>query len=243
MAGGSVPPVAILIDDIGYRIDADLTALGLAGDYSYAILPHTPHGARFARAAQALARDSLLHLPMEAERGNAMLGPDALRRGMSANEIGETLAAALTSLPGIIGLNNHMGSRLTADVTAMEALAASVARHRGLFFVDSRTTPLTVAAPSMRARGIATLERDVFLDNVRRPRAIRRQLAALVARAKRHGRALGIAHPYRETIAVLRAWQPSADEVRLVPVSKLFDTAPALRPVVATDCGNAPRGG
>jgi len=243
LAGGPVPSVAILIDDIGYRLDTDLAALGLAGDYSYAILPHTPHGRRFAQAAAALGRDSLLHMPMEAVRHNRLLGPGALLRGMDGTTIGDTLDAALTSLPSVIGLNNHMGSRLTADANAMRALAAGVARRPGLFFVDSRTTARTVAADAMRARGVPTLERDVFLDNVLRPGAIRRQLARLVERARRQGRALGIAHPHRATLAVLRAWRPGADGVRLVPVSRLLQAGPGLKAVAGSDCGEAAKGG
>jgi len=224
LAGAPAPAVAILLDDIGYRSDADLAALGLAGAYSYAILPHAPHGARFALAARALSRDSLLHLPMEAERDNDLLGPGALRHDMDATTIEATLAAALANVPAVVGLNNHMGSRLTAETAAMRALAAGVARRPGLFFVDSRTTARTVAATAMRGHGVPTLERDVFLDNVPREAAIRRQLAALVARARHQGHALGIGHPQRATLTVLRAWRPADDGVRLVPVSRLLDS-------------------
>lgn len=238
LAGSPAPPLAILIDDIGYRIDTDLAALGLAGAYSYAILPHAPHGARFARAASALGRDSLLHLPMEAEGHDQLLGPGALRVGMDAGTIAATLEAALASLPTVIGVNNHMGSRLTADSRSMDSLAAGVARHRGLFYVDSRTTPRTVAARAMRALGVPTLERDVFLDNVLQPEAIRHQLATLVARARRQGHALGIAHPHRVTLAVLRAWEPTDAGVRLVPVSALFAPAAATQAVAATPCAD-----
>lgn len=236
LAAGTPPAVAILIDDIGYRVDADLAALGLPGAYSYAILPHTPHGARFARAATALARDALLHLPMEAERGNALLGPGSLRLGMDAPTITDTLEAALASLPTVVGLNNHMGSRLTADRGAMQVLATGVARHRGLFFVDSRTTARTTAAQAMRERGVPTLERDVFLDHVPREQAVQRQLAVLVARARRVGHALGIAHPHRETLSVLRAWRPDAAGVRLVPVSTLFAEPLQVETMASGEC-------
>ena len=245
LAAGTPPAVAILIDDIGYQPGADLAALGLPGAYSYAVLPHGPHGARFVAAARALRRDSLLHLPMEAERRNELLGPDALMHDMSDAALGQAFSAALASVPAVVGINNHMGSRLTGESRPMEVLARQLAAQPGLFFVDSRTTARTVAASTMRKRGVPTLERDVFLDNQRRPTAIRRQLATLVARAKRHGYALGIGHPYRETLAVLHAWRPAADELRLVPVSSLLGKVDGVVTPVNTlpPCTTSPRGG
>jgi len=245
VAAGPAPAVAILIDDIGYQIAADLSALGLPGAFSYAVLPHAPHSARFVAAARALRRDSLLHLPMEAEVRNGLLGPGALTHGMTKAAIVDTLDKALASVPAVVGISNHMGSRLTREQRPMDILAREVAGKPALFFVDSRTTARTVAAHVMRQRGVPTLERDVFLDNLRRPAAIRQQLATLIARAKRQGFALGIGHPYRETLAVLRAWRPVADQVRLVRISDLLTLPKAVVTPVqgATDCATLPRNG
>lgn len=225
--GPPLPRVAIVIDDIGYRVRADLDALGLGGAYSYAILPHTPHGARFAVTAQALSRDSLLHLPMEAERRNHLLGPGALRREMDAAAVEATVTDALASVPTAIGISNHMGSRLTADAAAMRTLAASVALRPGLAFIDSRTTARTAAASEMRRRGVPVLERDVFLDDVAERSAIRRRLEDLVTHAKRHGSALGIGHPHAATLSVLRDWRPRRHGVALVPISVLLEESRA----------------
>ncbi len=245
LAGAAAPPaprIAILIDDIGYQPAADLDALGLAGAYSYAVLPHAPHGARFSAAANALGRDSLLHLPMEAEHSNDLLGPGALRRQMDETAMTATLAAALASVAPVVGINNHMGSRLTREPRAMRRLALSLGQAAPrLFFVDSRTTPRTVAASVLRKAGIPVLERDVFLDHVRHPTAIRQQLERLVRLAHRRGSALGIGHPYRETLSVLRGFRPGAAGVRLVPASALTDgavTAPQLT-AAAPACGDA----
>jgi polysaccharide deacetylase 2 family uncharacterized protein YibQ len=244
LAGAAAPPmprVAILIDDIGYQPAADLDALGLAGAYSYAVLPHAPHGARFSAAAGALGRDSLLHLPMEAEHRNELLGPGALQRHMDEATMTATLIAALASVAPVVGINNHMGSRLTREPRAMRRLALSLDHAApDLFFVDSRTTPRTVAARILRKAGIPVLERDVFLDHVRNPSAIRRQLERLVRLAHRHGSALGIGHPYRETLSVLRGFRPAAAGIRLVPVSALVGDDEGLRTAKAeAACGNA----
>ena len=246
LAGAGAPPlprVAILIDDIGYQPAADLDALGLAGAYSYAILPHAPHGARFAAAASALGRDSLLHLPMEAEHSNELLGPGALRRHMDEVSMRTTLAAALDSVGAVVGVNNHMGSRLTREPRAMRRFALSLGRTAPrLFFIDSRTTPRTVAASVLRKAGIPVLERDIFLDHVRRPAAIRQQLERLVRLAHRRGSALAIGHPHRETLSVLRGFRPGAAGVRLVPASSLAErgiSLPLPRPATGTACGGA----
>lgn len=243
LAGATAPPVpriAILIDDIGYQPAADLDALGLAGAYSYAVLPHAPHGARFSAAAGALGRDSLLHLPMEAERRNELLGPGALRRQMDETTMTATLAAALASVAPVVGINNHMGSRLTREPHAMRRLALSLAHAAPhLFFVDSRTTPRTVAASTLRKAGIPVLERDVFLDHVRNPSAIRQQLERLVRLAHRRGSALGIAHPYRETLSILRSFRPGAAGVRLVPVSALMSDDEIAAPLRTAGTGSA----
>lgn len=221
--GPPAPSIAIVIDDIGYNRAGDLAALGLPGAYSYAILPRAPHGARFAAAARALGRDGLLHLPMEAERDNELLGPSALRRGMDEPAFAATLTDALASVAPVVGINNHMGSRLTRDPDAMRRLARGLAvAAPGLFFLDSRTTPRSVAARVLGAAGIRVLERDVFLDHVPRPAAVARQLGRLVALARRRGVALGIAHPHRATLEVLRDFSPGRAGVKLVPVSAML---------------------
>lgn len=220
-AASPLPAVSIIIDDIGYQARLDLGALGLPGAYSYAVLPHSPHGASFASAAYALGRETLLHLPMQAERHNRLLGPDALTSDMNDMAIARTLDSALASVPHAVGLNNHMGSVLTREPAPMRALAGALAAYPELLFVDSRTTPHTRAAKMMRERGVPTLERDVFIDNQRTGAAIRHQLSVLAARAQQQGTALGIAHPYPETLLELRRWRPGAARVRLVPIGEL----------------------
>jgi polysaccharide deacetylase 2 family uncharacterized protein YibQ len=144
-----------------------------------------------------------------------------------------TLAEALASVAPVVGINSHMGSRLTGDEAAMRRFARGLgATGPDLFFVDSRTTPRSVAGRVLRASGIRVLERDVFLDHVPRPAAVRRQLERLLAVARRRGHALGIGHPHRATLDVLRAFSPARAGVKLVPVSALL----ALDGGTATEC-------
>lgn len=195
------PQIAIIIDDIGYRHAEGQRALALPGKISYSILPHSPYGEAFATRAHALQREVMLHLPMQSVTENE-LGPGALTRTMSATEVRQTLREGLLTVPSALGVSNHMGSDLTAQLAAMTTVMFFVHKHQ-LFFVDSLTTSDSVAYETARRLGIPSIERDVFLDHNPSPAQIRSQFERLVALALRHGTALGIAHPYPSTMDVL----------------------------------------
>jgi uncharacterized protein len=164
----------------------------------------------------------LLHLPMQAGHG-ANPGPGALTLAMSDAELAAATRAALAAVPGAAGVNNHMGSALTADERAMRAVLGVLAED-GLFFVDSRTTADTVAYRVAAALDVPAAERQVFLDPDPRPEAIRYEFARLLDLARRRGAAIAIGHPHPATIEVLREEIPRARSLgyELVPVSYLL---------------------
>ena len=129
--------VALIIDDIGYR-KSDVQALYLPGNISYAILPHTPYGKTLALKAQAQKNDVILHIPMEAKNGKK-LGPGALTSAMNESGIRKSLAHAFAEIPFALGINNHMGSKLTELYQPM-AWTMQFLRERNLMFIDSMTT-------------------------------------------------------------------------------------------------------
>lgn len=200
---GSAPRVAIVIDDLGRSVGIleRLAALGVP--LSYAVLPFESQTDAVVAWLTAHDAEILCHLPMEPESGLDP-GPGALYRSMSRDQLRGATESALDRVPGAVGANNHMGSGLSAEPPAMRAVL-DVLRGRGLFYLDSRTTAATVGYSEARALGMRAAERNVFLDNDRDPAAIRAQLAALFARAAEHGSAIGIAHPYPETLEVLAA--------------------------------------
>jgi hypothetical protein len=116
-----------------------------------------------------------------------------------------------------------MGSRLTEQVDSMAAVL-EVLQERGLFFVDSRTSAASVAAEEARRIGMPSALRDVFLDNVREVPAIAREIRKLAGMARRRGSAVGICHPYPETLAALRqeAEVLRQQGIEVVPVSQLL---------------------
>ncbi len=233
--GAAAPVIGIVVDDMGYRLADGLRALALPGPLAYSFLPHTPHASRLLAAARSAGKDVMLHLPMEAVSANHLLGPGAVRSAMTHAEFVDTLRAALASVPGAIGVNNHMGSLLTRDPERM-AWVMQTLRDDGLYFVDSRTTALSVAAQVARDASVPVAERDVFLDNRPEERYVHGQFARLLDVASRHGDALGIVHPHGGSVAVLARELPRLDAagVTLVPVPEILrrraPPAPGLRP-------------
>jgi polysaccharide deacetylase 2 family uncharacterized protein YibQ len=219
-----LPMVALIIDDIGNNYATGRDAIELPHDFAYAMLPFSPHTKNLAHLANSLGKDVIAHLPMEADQDNHLLGSGALMIDMPREEFDNTLLESITAVPHAIGVNNHMGSRLTRESAQMRWLMQAIHERGGLFFVDSRTTTRSVALRWARRSDVAATFRDIFLDNVKSRIYIEKQLENLVAKAKRDGHALSIAHPHRLTIDVLRTWQPAETGVRLVKISEYVET-------------------
>ncbi len=221
--GSDIPAIAIIIDDLGNRYDRDKRAVLLPGQVSYAFLPHTPHSKALANLAHTLNKDVLLHLPMQSTEAEP-LGPGALTLEMSARELLQTFLTSLASVPHAIGINNHMGSLLTQHPGHMQWLMQAIAERGDLFFIDSFTAAKSIAHKIANENRIPNMKRDVFLDSVRNPAAIRQQFYRLLGIAQKNGVALAIGHPYPETLSALETLLPTLPKhgIRLVPVSQLI---------------------
>jgi len=217
------PIISIIIDDLGYQYKLGQRAVRLNGNITCAFLPNTPYAHRLAEQAHRQQKEIMLHLPMEAEAGNH-LGSDALTQCLSEKDFKALVHSNLASIPHVRGFNNHMGSRLTKSPRLMTWLMQAAMFRDDLYFVDSRTTTESVAQQEAERRHIAATRRDVFLDYERNVDIVEEQLTVLVRHAKRHGTALGIGHPYPETLAALEAWLPKLEQqgITLVPVSELI---------------------
>ena len=198
------------------------SALALPTEVALAILPETPFAHQTALTAQKQKRITLLHAPMENQR-ELKLGPGGLYANMTEHELKATLRNDLDGLPGIQGVNNHMGSLLTTKTDSMKWVM-EVLKGRSLFFIDSLTSPKSVAEKTAQEHGLKTVSRDVFLDNIRTEQAIDKQFSRLLKLARRQGSVLAIGHPYPETMAYLkkRLKDLEKDGVRLVPLSKIL---------------------
>lgn len=218
---------AIIIDDMGHhpRRDAEFLSLGLP--LTVAVLPGSAGGAKLGRTAAAQGLEVMLHLPMEPQ-GYPRIdpGPGALLAGMSPQELLDQLKADLAKVPQAKGVNNHMGSRLTADGPAMAVVMAEL-KHRGLFFVDSRTSPHSRALEMAQKHGVPAVRRTIFLDNLAQVEAVKAQLRRLIAQASGRGWAVAIGHPHRATLTALRDMAAELKQrLVIVPASALAHNPP-----------------
>lgn len=212
--------LAIIIDDMG-NSSRDARAFALPKDVAFSILPHTAFSSDYARRAAKQEREVMLHIPMESLTGKA-LGPGALTSNMHPNIIVSVLDEALQSVPNAIGVNNHMGSKLTQLTLPMQTTMDMLAR-RNLFFVDSRTTRFSKALKIAEKQGVPATERQVFLDHSRKRAHMKSQFNRLLAQARRNGFALGIGHPYPQTVSFLEQALGSLEnsDIQLIPISEL----------------------
>lgn len=210
--------LSVIIDDLGQNPARDSRTLALPGPVTLAIMPDTPHASDFARQAHKAGRTVILHMPMD-----PATGPYAWHPETPLPELEKRLVAALAKVPYAAGVNNHMGSRMTAQPEAMAWLMGELLR-RDLFFVDSRTSAATVAAAKAQALGLASVSRDVFLDDVRTTEAIAGQLRLAVELARKQGTAVVIGHPYPQTLEVLERELPrlKAQGVELIEIRQII---------------------
>jgi polysaccharide deacetylase 2 family uncharacterized protein YibQ len=193
--------IAIVIDDVGYSLQRAEQIMDLPRELTLGMLPYAPHALEIAERAHASGREIILHQPMEPVAARR-LEPGTLALDMTPERFDAQFEAALARLPNITGVNNHTGSLLTAHRLPMEQLMAGIAR-RGLFFLDSRTTPHTVAESTARALDVPTIRRDVFLDHVRSEAYLESAFNRSLSIARKQGQAVIIAHPYPITVAFL----------------------------------------
>lgn len=217
-----LPLVAIIIDDLGYdkKIAKKLSQLNRG--ITFSILPHSPFQESIARLAHDNGSDTMLHLPMEPFEYPAVNpGPGTLLTTMTADQLIRQLEKNLAAVPYIKGVNNHMGSKMTAESGQMYQIF-SILKKRNLYFIDSRTSSKTLCKPSARLFQIPFAQRDVFIDHFQDPDFIRKQIKELIRIAQRNGQAVGIGHPHTITYEILREMMPELEKkVRLVPASEI----------------------
>lgn len=217
-----LPRVAIVIDDFGYaRGGVPGEILGLKMPLSVSILPGLRFSQAMLREARAAHRCVLLHLPME---GREPYDPDlpAITTGMSDAEIESMVGEYMEMLPGVDGVNNHQGSLATADARVMRAVCATLKPY-GVFFLDSLTSPKSVAYNVAVDAGLRAASNTIFLDDgTDRREDVEERIHELIRTARKHGSAIGIGHPHPWTLEALQASIDDLDaEVQVVTVCEL----------------------
>jgi hypothetical protein len=219
------PVLSLVIDDLGYSLANGMAAIDLNGEHTYAILPGAAYSRKLAQHAHQQNKEVILHLPMQSISSTAAHEPNALNEAMDEDQLTTNVHALLEEVPFIRGVNNHMGSHLTEFDFFMRPVMDSIRGYNpGLYFLDSRTSPRSVAHAQALDAGLNSISRDVFLDDEPNPESIRLQFNIWLTKARARGSAIAIGHPYSNTIDVLRAQLPATDgEFEFLPISKLIE--------------------
>jgi polysaccharide deacetylase 2 family uncharacterized protein YibQ len=218
------PEVALIVDDFGYFNNALVrNFLSLDIPLTISVIPGLKHSVAICKAGSEAGKDVLCHLPMEPQRGSEDYGEIPLVRvAMSSGDIRRVVEKALETTPQVKGMNNHMGSRATADRRVMEAVL-EVCRRKDLFFIDSMTTPESVVRETAEKIGVRCLSNDIFIDNTED--ATRENMLKLLSMAARKGSVIAILHVRQQTLDDLRWFIEEARRrgVRFIKVSEMID--------------------
>lgn len=216
--------LAVIVDDCGYDMPSVRTLLNTGLPLNFAVLPYKPYSSDVLEMIKSDGRVAMMHLPMEPMDRSAMSeGSSTICTDMSKDKILELTRKAINSLPGVSGVNNHQGSKATADSATMTTVLQEL-RNQDLFFVDSRTSSKSVARDKAVAMGVPTARNDIFLDNSSDVQAIRKQIYKAMDIAEKNGSAIAICHARPNTA---KAWSMYAEEIKntgieLVPITDLL---------------------
>jgi len=219
------PRISLIIDDIGLNPSRARQFLAQGIPITFSILPWLSNSHELALEIHRQGHEIMLHQPMEPFDSHINPGPGALYVGDSADRISGVMEKNMSNFPFFIGVNNHMGSKFTERQDEMKEVL-KVVKKRGLFFVDSLTTNHSVAYKTAKKFHIFAASRNIFLDNRRDESAILSQLEKLKRHAIRHGRAIGIGHPFPETANAIKQFVKGLRNPGscLVHISKIIHT-------------------
>ena len=193
--------LVFVIDDAGHNLHQLEPFLEFPGVLTIAVLPGLSHSVEAARLARLAGMEVILHQPMEAVGGEDP-GPGAIYSWMSEEEILEVLRRNLEEVGPVSGMNNHMGSKITADARIMEIVLAFAEEHQ-IPFLDSKTTAVSAAPAIARRMGMTIAQRDVFIDNEQDRASMSRAIEEGLGIASRRGSAVMIGHIWSPELAPL----------------------------------------
>ncbi|MDQ2864696.1 MAG: divergent polysaccharide deacetylase family protein [Candidatus Eremiobacteraeota bacterium] len=203
----TVAKLALIIDDCGQWIGTERDFVALPIPLTLSVLPDVRYGGIIAREASGAGKGVMLHLPMETISGMNP-GPGKVTTEMTDAQIAAQVESDLAQVPLASGVNNHEGSKASADPRVMRDVIGDISKHGSLFFIDSKTNAASVAEAAATNAGVPTAARDVFLDNENNVDYSEAQLRKAAAIAKRTGSAIAIGHPRAATLAAVKALIP-----------------------------------
>ncbi|MFC0212637.1 divergent polysaccharide deacetylase family protein [Paenibacillus chartarius] len=225
--GAAIPKkqVAVVIDDFGNGMKGTKEMLELPIPFTAAVMPFLPTTKSDAELAHKMGKPVFLHMPMEPRKGKrSWLGPGAITMDLSDEEVRQRIEAAIDDIPYVEGINNHMGSKVTASERMMRVIL-TVCKERGLVYLDSKTNDKSVAGKIAKELGVKYAENELFLDDVYTAKHVSGQVAKLRKKLKEKDDCIIIGHvgpPGPVTAEVLKQSIPELQKnVTFVPVTKL----------------------
>ncbi len=217
---GPKPKIVIVIDDLGIDKPRTARTIKLPGPLTLSFLTYASGLDKQTRAARDAGHELWMHIPMEPGSPDVDPGPNVLLTGIPKPELQASIEWNLEQFSGYVGINNHMGSRFTADLPGLRTVMEELKR-RDLLFLDSVTSGKSLAGKAARETGVPFARRNVFLDHQDDKVGIERRLAEVERLARRNGIAVAIGHPRERTLTVLATWLKGleAKGFRLVPLS------------------------
>jgi polysaccharide deacetylase 2 family uncharacterized protein YibQ len=228
-AAGNRPRIAIVLDDCGLDRPRTERAMALPAEVTMSFMTYAPDVQRQTEQARRAGHELLVHVPMEPISARMDMGPNGLAIDQPRDEVLRRLRWGLERFDGYVGINNHMGSRFTADAEAMGWVLGEL-KARGLLFLDSRTVAHSAGASVAASVDLPFVARDVFLDNSQEADAVEARLKDAEAVARKKGTAIAIGHPHEATLVALNLWIATLPEqgIVLVPLTDIVKArAPA----------------
>jgi len=218
------PLIAIVIDDMGVDVKHSAQAIKMKGPLTLSFLTYAENLGSQTRQARANGHELMLHVSMEPTSTAVDPGPNVLLTGLDDAELNRRLEWGLSRFSGYVGINNHMGSKFTADPHAM-GLVIDAVKSRGLLFLDSRTSGGTVGGKLARQKGVPLAERNIFIDHVNNLGEVNARLKDVENFAIRNGYVVAIGHPRQVTLEALGVWLEDVQSrgFRLAPVSAIVE--------------------
>ena len=216
---------AIIIDDFGYSFNA------LAREFvtmnvplTLSIIPGLKASSKIADIALLHNKEVLVHMPMEPLYEKYNDDGFTLIVGQDPGAASMRIRQAFVQLPMAAGLNNHQGSRATADLPLMQTVMSTLG-DMDKFFIDSRTNSESVAFKVAQQMNLKCNYSSFFIDAKDENEFIIGQFNQLAAKAKADGDAIAIGHPRRRTLKALQEMIPKLEAmgITFVHVSELVN--------------------
>ena len=217
------PRIALIIDDIGYRVSHARRFLDLGIPITFSILPRLDNSVNLSLEIKKNGHEIMLHQPMEPYNSKLDPGPGALYAGDGEEHIMKVIEENISEIPFAAGINNHMGSKFTALPDKMYH-ALRIVKEKNMFFVDSLTSNHSKGFATAKSLNMAAAHRNMFLDNVVEKSAVLCQLSKLVKIAREHGSAVGIGHPFPQTASAIKTFcnRLTGSGISLVHISEVI---------------------